>query len=325
MLVVLCTASFLAVVDTTIVSIALPSIRGSLRLSVEAAQWVLGAYALVFGGVLLLAGRLADRYGRRRAFLAGLVLFAAGSALAGGAVDAAALFVGRVVQALGAAAFVPSSVSLLTTGFPDRAERNRALGAYGAMAGLGFVAGMLGGGVITELWGWRWIFLLNLPVVAGTLLFAVRVLSESRDRRASGPLDVGGAATVTAGLVLVIVALAAAPQHSWTSLRTWVSGLAGMAALVAFAAVERRHRAPLVPPVLVGRPVVLVPNGAVAVQSMIGIAWLFLLTLYFQDVQGWDPLATGLLFAPMTAAALIGAWVAGRLATAAGVRLTALS
>jgi MFS family permease len=211
-LAVLCAASFLAVVDTTIVSIALPSIRHARGMSPAGAQWVLTAYSLVFGGLLLLFGRLADRYGRRRAFLAGLVVFAAGSAVAGLAPSPAVLVAGRVLQGLGAAAFVPSSLSLLTTAYQDGAERGRALGAYGAMAGLGFVAGMVGGGVLTELWGWRWIFLVNLPLVLVTLVPAARVLAESRtgSRR---PLDAGGAGTVTVGLVLVVVALAAAPEH----------------------------------------------------------------------------------------------------------------
>jgi len=318
---VLCAASFLAVVDTTIVTIALPSIRAELGLSLIGAQWVLTAYALVFGGLLLLSGRLADRYGRRRAFVVGLLVFAIGSVLAGTAPWPWVLIAGRVVQGLGAAAFVPASLSLLTTTFRDRAGRSRALGAYGAMAGLGFVAGMVGGGVLTELSGWRWIFLVNLPIVAVTLLPVRCVPADRPDERR--PLDAAGAVAVTAGLALLVVALAAAPAHGWAAPRTYGPGLLGLAALGIVAAIERRQPSPLLPPRLVGRRAVLAPNGAVALQSMVGVAWLFLLTLYFQDLRGHGPLATGLLFAPMTAASLAGAWLGGRLAATLGPRRTA--
>jgi EmrB/QacA subfamily drug resistance transporter len=323
-LAVLCAASFLAVVDTTIVTIALPSIRTALGFSPGGSQWVLTAYALVFGGLLLLSGRLADRVGRRRAFLAGLVVFAAGSVLAGLAPAAGVLIAGRVVQGLGAAAFVPSSLSLLTATFRGERERSRALAAYGAMAGLGFVAGMVGGGVITDLWGWRWIFLGVVPVVLLTLLAALRVLPESRDER-PGRLDVAGALTVTAGLVLLILAITTGPQDGWLSVRTGGAAVLGVAALAGFVAVERRHPAPLLPAGVVVRPAVLASNGAVTLQSMVGVAWLYLLTQWFQDVRGENALVTGLLFAPMTAASLIGAAGAGRSAVRFGPRATAVT
>jgi MFS family permease len=180
-LALLCAASFLAVVDTTIVSIALPSIRRVMGFSAGGSQWVLNAYALVFGGLLLLFGRLGDRVGRRRMFLFGLIVFLAGSVLAGVATQPWMLLGGRIVQGFGAAAFVPSSLSLLTANFAAGSVRSRALAAYGAMAGVGFVVGMVGGGVITELLGWRWIFLLNVPIVLIMLLPVHRVLAESRD------------------------------------------------------------------------------------------------------------------------------------------------
>jgi MFS family permease len=180
---VLCVASFLAVVDTTIVTIALPSIRRAFGFSPAGVQWVLNAYSLVFGGLLLLFGRLGDRIGRRRMFVLGLAVFGAGSVLAGLATHGWTLITGRFVQGLGGGAFVPASLSLLTATFAERRERSRALAVYGAMAGLGFVAGMVGGGVITQAWGWRWIFLLNVPVVAVTLTAVGPTLTESRGDR----------------------------------------------------------------------------------------------------------------------------------------------
>lgn len=320
-LAVLCAASFLAVVDTTIVSIAIPSIRRSLGFTAGGAQWVLSVYALLFGGLLLLFGRLADRVGRRRAFLAGLAVFALGCLVAGIAPSAWVLLAARAVQGVGAAAFVPGSLSLLTAAYPSARERGRALGAYGAMAGLGFVAGMVGGGVITQLLGWRWVFLLLVPVVGATLAAGWRVLpapAPSAVRRE--PLDVPGALSVTAGLVLVIYAVTGAPAYGWLGAATWVPGLAGLALLAVFVAIERRARAPLIPPHLVARPGVLAVNGAITLESMVGVAWLYLLTLWFQDVRGADALETGLLFAPMTAASLAGASVAGRAAVAFGAR-----
>jgi EmrB/QacA subfamily drug resistance transporter len=324
-LVVLCTASFMAVVDTTIVSIALPSIRRDLGFSTAGLQWVLNAYALTFGGLLLLCGRFGDLYGRRRLFTSGLAAFAAGSLLSGLAWDPAVLIGGRFLQGLGAAGCVPSSLALLTATFTQPRERHRAIGVYGAMAALGFVVGMVGGGLITELWGWPWVFFVNVPVAVLTLGAGAVLLQESRGRDRSGRVDVLGALTGTTGLVAVIYAMSSATALGWTSSRTLVAGSAGLALLAAFGVVESRHQAPLVPLPVVAAREVLVPNAAVSLQSMIGIAWLYILTLFFQEVLGHDPLTTGLLFAPMTLAAIVAAPVGGRLVTRVGLRATAVS
>ncbi|MDQ4085421.1 MAG: MFS transporter, partial [Actinomycetota bacterium] len=219
-LVVLCTASFIAVADTTIVSIALPSMRQTLGFSTSGLQWVLNAYALTFGGLLLLCGRVGDLYGRRRLFIVGLTVFAAGTLLSGLAWLPAVVVGGRFLQGLGAAAFVPASLALLTATFTGVRERNRAIGAYGAMAALGFVVGMVGGGLITDLWGWRWVFYVNVPVAVVTALAGSRVLGESRESDRSTRPDVLGALTATSGLVAVIYALSSAPEHGWASGRT---------------------------------------------------------------------------------------------------------
>jgi MFS family permease len=186
-LVLLCAASFIAVADTTIISIALPSIRRSLGFSTSSLQWVLNGYALTFGGLLLLLGRVGDLFGRRRLFTAGLVVFGVGSLVCGAAWTPESLVAGRFLQGLGAAAFVPASLALLTAMFTEEFERSRAIGVYGAMAALGFVVGMVGGGLITELWGWRWVFFVNIPVVALTLIASFRFL-----KRVANMMDRGG-------------------------------------------------------------------------------------------------------------------------------------
>jgi EmrB/QacA subfamily drug resistance transporter len=323
-LAVLCGASFLAVVDTTIVSIALPTIRDAMGLTASGSQWVLSSYALAFGGLLLFFGRLGDIVGRRRTFVTGLVVFAAGSLLAGAAVQPWMLVAGRILQGLSAGAFVPNSLSLLTATFTEARARSRAIAAYGAMAGLGFVAGMVGGGVITELWGWRWIFWINVPFAA-LMLGSARALAEHRGTSRRGRLDAAGGVTVTIGVTAVIFAVTSGPRLGWLSVATVGAGLLGLAATGAFVAVERRHADPLLPPSVVARPAVAVPNAAIVLQSMVGIAWLFLLTLYFQDVRGLSPLASGLWFTPMTVASVAGAAFAGRVAVKFGIRRTAVA
>lgn len=317
-------ASFIAVADTTIVSIALPSIRRELGFSGADAQWILNGYALTFGGLLLVCGRAGDLFGRRRIFLLGLAVFGVGSLLAGLAPDPLSLVAGRLLQGFGAAAFVPASLSLLIATFTDDRSRTRAIGSYGAMAALGFVVGMVGGGVITQLWGWRWVLLVNVPIAAAAAVLAVRVVAESRDPEAPRSLDPLGAVTATCGFSLLIYALSVAPQQG-TSADTLVPTALALAMLGSLVVVEHRHHAPLVPPGVVRRRRVVVPNLAISLQSMIGIAWLYVLTLYFQEVLGHGALAAGLLFLPMTVASVVAAPVGGRLASSWGSRTTALT
>jgi MFS family permease len=196
-------------------------------------------------------------------------------------------------------------------------------GFYGAMAALGFVVGMVGGGVITELWGWRWVFLINVPIAMATLLPSRRLLHDRRNTSAARQLDVLGAVSVTAGLILLIYAMTSVPGEGWSG-ATLVTGVLGCALLAGFVAVEKRHPAPLVPLDLVTTRPVLIPNAAIALQSMIGIAWLYVLTLYFQEVIGTGPLKAGVLFVPMTLASLIAAPIAGRLDSRIGIRATAI-
>ena len=319
----LCLASFIAVVDTTIVSIALPSMRRELGFTGADAQWILNGYALTFGGLVLLLGRAGDLYGRRLLFAVGLALFAAASLVGGFAWEPWILVTARFIQGVGAAALVPASLSLLTAIFAQGEERNRAIGIYGAMAALGFVVGMVGGGVITEFLGWRWVLFVNVPVALAALVPVPAVLPESRHERAPRSLDLAGALTATSGLGLLIYAISEVPENGWTSIATLSFGTLGALFVACFVVAERRSSAPLVPLGVLKEPAVVVPNGAIFLQSMVGIAWLYVLTLYLQEVLGHSALTAGLLFIPMTLASVVAAPLAGRLATRLGMRTTA--
>jgi len=313
----------MAVVDTTIVSIALPSMRRELGFTGADAGWILNGYALTFGGLVLLLGRAGDLYGRRRLFVAGLALFGAASLVGGFAWEPWILVFARFIQGVGAAALVPASLSLLTAIFAEEEERNRAIGIYGAMAALGFVVGMVGGGIITEYLGWRWVLFVNVPVALATLVPAPAALPESRNERAPRSLDLAGALTATLGLGLLIYAISEVPKNGWPSIPTLLFGTLGTLFIACFVAAERYSSAPLVPLGVMRKPAVIVPNAAIFLQSMVGIAWLYVLTLYLQEVLGHGALRAGLLFIPMTLASVVAAPVAGRLATRLGVRTTA--
>ena len=311
----------MAVVDDTIVTIALPSMRRELGFTGADVQWVLNGYVLTFGGLLLLCGRAADLWGRRRLFLAGLALFGVSSLLGGLSPSPWVLILARVLQGVGAAAFVPASLSLLTSIFAKGEERNRAVGIYGGMAALGFVVGMVGGGILTELLGWRWVLFVNVPVALAALLMTPATVPESRGEGVPRVLDAPGAATVTLGLAALIYAVSEVPEPGLISTVTF--GAAGALFLICFLVAERRSSAPLVPlRVFTMRPVIF-PNAAIFLQSMIGLSWLYVLTLYFQEVLGHGPLVAGLLFAPMTVSSIPAALVAGRLVTRFGVKPTA--
>jgi EmrB/QacA subfamily drug resistance transporter len=322
-LMVLCLASLIAVVDITIVSIALPAIRRELGFSDSGVQWILNGYALAFGGLLLPFGRVGDLWGRRRLFVAGLACFAVAALSGGLAWEPWILVAARCLQGAAAAAFIPASLSLLTTAFAEGEERNRAIGLYGAMAALGFVVGMVGGGIVTEFLGWRWVMFVNVPVALAALLPARRAVAESRDEDAPHTVDLAGASFLVAGLASLLYAVSKVPEAGWGSVTTLGFTTMGVVLLIVFATTERRVTAPLLPlPVLATRAVV-VPNAAIFLQSMVGIAWLYALTIYFQEVLGFGPLAAGLLFLPMTLASVVAASAAGRLTTRAGVKSTA--
>jgi len=255
----------------------------------------------------------------------GLALFGASSLIGGFAWEPWVLVLAHFIQGVGAAALVPASLSLVTAIFAEGQERNRAIGIYGAMAALGFVVGMVGGGVITELLGWRWVLFVNVPVALVALVPAPAALPESRNERAPRSLDLAGALTATLGLGLLIYAISEVPKNGWTSIATLGFGTLGTLLMACFVVAERRSSVPLVPLGVLKKPAVVVPNAAIFLQSMVGIAWLYVLTLYLQEVLGHSALRAGLLFIPMTLASVVAAPVAGRLATRVGLRMTASS
>src|SRR5215217_2883234 len=300
----------MAVVDDTIITIALPSMRRDLGFSGADAQWIFNGYMLPFGGLLLLSGRAADLWGRRRLFLVGLALFGVSSLVGGLAPSPWVLISARFIQGVGAAALVPASLSLLTAIFAEGEERNRAIGIYGAMAALGFVVGMVGGGVITEFLGWRWVLFVNVPVALAALVPSPAALPESRNESAPRSLDLAGALTATSGLGMLIYAISEVPENGWMSTAALLFGALGVLLMACFVVAERRSSAPLVPLGVLKKRAVVVPNAAIFLQSMVGIAWLYVLTLYLQEVLGHSALTAGLLFIPMTLASVVAAPVA---------------
>src|ERR687887_956040 len=243
----LCMVGFLDFVDASIVNVALPSIRRDLGFSVQNLQWVLSGYLLTYGGFMLLGGRAADLLGRRRVLVTGIIVFALSSLVAGISQSAGVLIAARLVQGTGAAMMLPAALSILTTTFSDDADRHKALGAWGAVAGLASAVGVFLGGVLTEAESWRWVFWVNLPVSAVLLVETFRVVSGERPARRTKEFDPLGAVLVTSSLLLFIYALVKAPTVGWGTTRT-IAELAGAGVLMlAFVVNERRHRNPLMP------------------------------------------------------------------------------
>jgi EmrB/QacA subfamily drug resistance transporter len=297
-LIVLCLGDLMIVVDMTVVNVALPSIRNDLGFSQTSLAWVVNAYVLTFGGFMLLGGRLGDLFGRRRLFLAGLALFTTASLACGLATSQGFLVAARAVQGLGGAVVSAVALSLIMTLFTEQAERTKAMGVFGfVMAGGGSI-GVLLGGVLTDTLTWHWIFLVNLPI--GVLVFALCLvlLPESRGQAASGRLDVAGAVTVTASLMLAVYAIVNGNAAGWGSLRT-LGLLAAAALLLAlFLGIESRVREPLVPLGLFRLRNVWTSNLVGALWSAAMFAAFFLAALYLQLILGYSPLQVGLAFLP---------------------------
>jgi EmrB/QacA subfamily drug resistance transporter len=312
-LILILAAAFMVVLDFSIVNVALPSIQRELGFPAAAAQWVVTGYAITFGGLLILGGRAADLFGRRRMFVAGLIAFSVASLAGGLAQDPVLLVAARAVQGAGAALVAPAALSLITTGFPEGPQRTRALGLYGATASVGFVAGQVLGGVLVEFTSWRAVFLVNVPVGLAAVLLAPRLLGRGREQRTRRRLDVGGAVLITVAVASIVFAVSEGGAAGWTS--PWVLGAAAAAALAlaGFALAERRHPDPLVRGDLL-RLRSLRKSGALIV--LLGI-WnggeMLVLSLYFQQVLHDSPLLTGLAIAPQG--------VVGFAAGAAGARL----
>jgi EmrB/QacA subfamily drug resistance transporter len=310
---------FMVVLDIAIVNVALPSIQEDLGFSQENLQWVISAYALVFGGFLLLGGRAADLLGRRRIFIAGLVVFSVASLLAGLAWSEASLIGARALQGLGAAVITPAALSILSTTFTEGRERNIALGAWGAVGGFGAAAGVLMGGVLTSALSWSWIFFVNVPVGATALVLAPILLRESRDASAKS-FDALGAVLVTSGLSLVVYAITQAGQHGWLATRTVSYFMVSAALLVGFIVWELRHSEPLM---RIGILRIKTVSGANVAGFILGTATfsLFLmLTLYMQDVLGYSPMRTGVAYLAVAGTAIVTSAIAAQLVTRIGVK-----
>lgn len=303
-LLVICAAQLMLVLDGTIVNVALPSIQRSLNFAQSDLSWVLNAYALTFGGLLLFCGRAGDLFGRKRMFRAGLAVFTLASLLGGIATSEAVLIAARALQGAGAAITAPVALSLLATTFPAGPARTKATGAYGAVAGLGSVVGLLLGGALTEYLNWRWVLFVNIPIAVAVLIGSGALIEGERER---GRIDLPGAVTATAGLGSLVFAINWANTHSWTD-RYTLTGLAGAAILLAaFVAVERRSSAPMLPSRLVrDRSRV----GANLVFLLLGagmFATFYFLTLYMQVVRGYSPMRTGLTYLPFAIGIIVAA------------------
>jgi EmrB/QacA subfamily drug resistance transporter len=316
------TAQFMVILDVTIVNVALPSIKVDLGFSQGSLQWVISAYTIVFGGTLLLGGRLADLVGRRRLLLVGLALFTFGSLLCGFAWSEGALIAFRAAQGLGAALLAPAALSLLMMTFTEGRERNLALGIYGAAAGSGATVGVLLGGLLTSYLSWPWIFLVNVPVGVAAIALTPVLLGESRAALPHRHFDVAGAVSVTTGLMLLVYALTRATSDGWGATTTLVLLAAALALLLTFVAVELHSRAPLLPLRIFRQRTFAAANATMAVVGAATFSQFFLLTLYMQDVLRYSAVQTGVAFGALALAAAVAANVTQVVVGRVGVRPT---
>ena len=318
-LALLCVVQFMVVLDIAIVNVALPSIQLDLGFSQESLQWVVSAYALVFGGFLLLGGRAADLLGRRRVFIGGLIIFTVGSLLCGLAWDEASLIGARALQGLGAAVVSPAALSILMTTFREGRERNIALGAWGAVGGFGAAAGVLLGGLLTDALSWEWIFFVNVPVGLIALAVARVLLNESRDARARR-FDALGAVLVTAGLSLLVYTITQGSSFGWGSWET-ISLFAGsFGLLAAFAAWEVRVTDPLMPFSIFKIRTLAGSNTAGLMMGTMLFSMFLLLTLYMQQVLGYSAMKTGVAYLACAGTAILWANVAAALVNRVGIK-----
>jgi EmrB/QacA subfamily drug resistance transporter len=315
----LAVVQFMVVLDIAIVNVALPSIKVDLGFSQENLQWVISAYALFFGGFLLLGGRAADLIGRRRLFLVGLVVFTLASLVAGLAWSEGSLIVARSVQGLGAAIVTPAALSILTTTFTEGRERNIALGVWGAVGGFGAAAGVLLGGILTDVLSWEWIFFLNVPVGVAAFVLTPFLLNESRDASVKS-FDALGAVLVTGGLSALVYAITQSGTNGWGSAKT-LGFLAGSVVLLAgFVGWEQRHPEPLMRFGLLRTKTIAGANVAGFILGTALFSMFLMLTLYMQQVLGYSPLKTGVAYLAVAGSAIVTSTIAAQLVTRLGVK-----
>jgi EmrB/QacA subfamily drug resistance transporter len=323
-LVIICLAQFMVVLDATIVNVALPHIKLALGFTNANLQWIINAYTLVFAGFLLLGGRAGDLLGRKRLFLIGLVIFTTASLLNGLASTSGMLIGFRALQGLGAALISPAALSIISTTFAEGKERARALGVWAAIAIGGSAFGLVLGGWLTQSFSWRWIFFVNVPVGILTFLAALRIVPESKDEHAHQGYDLGGAVTVTGGLMVLVYGLVTGQSHGWASTTTIGSFVASAALLTAFVLIELRSAEPLVRLSIFRVRSLLTANLAMFLAFSGMFAMFYFNTLYIQEVLGFHPLKAGLSFLPFTGGIMLSAGVASNLAPRIGVRPVAV-
>jgi len=319
-LVLICLAQFMVVLDATIVNVALPSIQKDLNLSEGNLQWIVNAYTLVFGGFLLLGGRAGDLIGRKRIFLVGLVIFTTASLLDGLASSEAMLIGARALQGLGAALVSPAALSIIATTFAEGRERARALGVWAAIAIGGSAVGLVLGGFLTQYLSWPWIFFVNVPVGIATFVLSLRLIPESRDEDAHRSFDIAGAVTVTGGLMALVYAIVDAQSAGWGSAKTIGFFVLAGVLLAGFVVIELRAKAPLVRLSIFRVRSLLTANLTMFLAASAIFAMFFFNTLYLQRVLGYEPLKAGLAFLPFTAGIMVSAGLASALAPRIGVR-----
>src|SRR5262245_54888488 len=315
------TAQFMVILDVAIVNVALPAIKSDLHFSEADLQWVITAYAIVFGGALLLGGRLADLLGRRRVFVTGVSLFTVTSLLAGLAWSEGALIGFRALQGLAGALLAPAALSILMTTFAEGRERNLALGIWGAASGSGGAAGVLLGGLLTSYGSWSWIFFVNIPVGVAVVALTPLLLRESRLEAARRHFDLAGAATITSGLMLLVYAITRAPDHGWGSSSTIALLVASTLLILAFLWIEARSHSPLLPLRMFRQRTLAAANAVGVVVAAVGFSTFFLLTLYLQQVLHYSAIETGVASIAITLTIVAFSNVAQLLVTRYGPRL----
>jgi EmrB/QacA subfamily drug resistance transporter len=318
-LALLALAQFVVVLDASIVNVALPSIGSDLQFSQDDLSWVVNGYTLFFGGFLLLGGRMADLIGRRRLFVAGLVVFAVASLAGGLATSSGMLIAARAVQGIGAAMLSPAALSLVTVIFAEGAERNKALGVWGAVAGSGGAAGVLLGGILTEYAGWEWVLFVNVPIGILAAVAAWRLLPESRNEGARH-FDIAGAVTVTAGLSLLVYTIIDAGNAGWTSAQTLGLAAVALALIGAFVAIELRSKAPLVPFGIFRNRTITGTNIVGVLVAMALFSMFFFISLYMQQVLGYSAIKSGLSYLPLAGGIIVSAGIASGLVTKYGFK-----
>jgi EmrB/QacA subfamily drug resistance transporter len=319
-LVLVCIAQFMVILDATIVNVALPSIQHGLHFTASSLQWVVNAYTLIFGGFLLLGGRASDLIGRQRLFVAGVIVFTVASLINGIATSSGMLIGGRALQGLGAALVSPAALSIVTTTFAEGAERTKALGIWSSIAAGGGAVGLVLGGLLTETLSWRWVFFINLPIGIAAALLSLRFIRNSRADDEPETADVAGAVTVTGGLLVLVYGIVKAQAYGWGSGKTLGLGALALVLLGAFVVIELRSKAPLIRLGILRLRSLSASNIAMLFVASGLFSMFYFAGIYLQEIRDYGPLKAGLAFLPFTFGIVIGAVASQQLISRIGIR-----